>query len=577
MIRCLHVANLAIIKDATLELGPGLNLLTGETGAGKSILVDALLVALGARAGGDIVRTGGERCSVEIQIDLAGNPAALGLLEERGYAVSGGSIVVRREIAAEGRSRAFIGDALAPLADLRALSSLAVAVHGQHQHQALHDPPRQRELLDRRAGLARDLAAMQEAAGDLAAAAARLASLRDGAQRLAQRVDMLSYMLREIDAAAVRPGERQALRAEREVLRNAEGVLRHCRAAVEALYGGEGSALARLTEGVRAAREVARFAPGLADDLGRAESARSEIEELAFGLRDFAERLNPDPQRLQAADDRLQMIETLLRRHVPGGDEEALARHRETLAGELRQLTDGSDSVADLERRVEGLRQKAAALAQGLSARRRAAAGDLERRVEAELEDLAMAGTRFAVDLRARPGPGSGVWIEGEEVAVDGSGCDVVEFLLSANRGEALRPLAAVASGGELSRLMLALEVVLLTSAAPRSLVFDEVDAGIGGSAAEALGRKLQALAATHQVLCVTHLAPIASRADRHLKVAKRAVRGRTEVAIETLQGEARVRELARMMAGEAVTPSALRHAAEMLARAAGSLPRTAS
>jgi len=577
MIRCLHVANLAIIKDATLDLGPGLNLLTGETGAGKSILVDALMVGLGARAGGEIIRTGGERCSVEIELDLAGHAPALRFLEERGYGVDGGSIVVRREIAAEGRSRAFIGGVLAPVADLKALGSMAVAIHGQHQHQALLDPGRHRDLLDRRAGLAADLLGMQEAARDLAAATSRLGSLRDGAQRLAQRVDMLRYQVQEIDAAAVRPGERAALRAEREMLRNAEGVLRHCRAGVEALYSGESSALARLTEGVRAAREIVRFDPALEEDLARVESARSEIEELAFGLRDFAERLNPDPQRLQSVDDRLQAIEALVRKHVPGGDEADLALCRETAAEELRQLTDGGETVAALESRVESLRQAAATLAQTLSRRRRSAARDLERRVEAELNDLAMAGTRFAVDLRPRSGPGSGIWIEGEEVAVDGSGCDVVEFLLSANRGEAMRPLAAVASGGELSRLMLALEIVLLDSAAPRALVFDEVDAGLGGSVAEVLGRKLKALAATHQVLCVTHLAPIASQADRHVRVAKRAVRGRTEVAIETLEGEDRVREMARMLAGETVTPSALRHAAEMLARAAGSLSRSGS
>jgi len=577
MICCLHIANLAIIKDATLDLGPGLNLLTGETGAGKSVLVDALMVGLGGRAGSEIIRTGGERCSVEIEIDLSDNAPALRLLEERGYQTDGGRVVVRREIAAEGRSRAFIGGSLAPIADLKALGALTVAIHGQHQHQALLEPARHRDLLDRRAGLRQDLVSMQSVAADLAAASARLLSLRDGAQRLSQRADMLRYQIQEIDAAAVRPGERAALRSERDMLRNAEGVLRHCRAGVEALYGGEGSALARLTEGVRAAREIERFVPALSDDLARVESARSEIEELAFGLRDFAERLNADPQRLQAVDDRLQAIESLVRKHVPGGDEEALLRYREAAASELRELTDGGESVADLERRLETLRATAAAAAQGLSRRRRAAAADLERRVESELADLAMAGTRFAVDLRPRPGPGSGIWIEGEEVAVDGSGCDVVEFLLSANRGEAMRPLAAVASGGELSRLMLALEIVLLGGEGKRSLVFDEVDAGIGGSAAEMLGRKLKTLATRHQVVCVTHLAPIASQADRHVRVAKRALRGRTEVAIEAVDGDDRVRELARMLAGETVTPQALRHAAEMLARAASPLSRTAS
>jgi DNA repair protein RecN (Recombination protein N) len=224
--------------------------------------------------------------------------------------------------------------------------------------------------------------------------------------------------------------------------------------------------------------------------------------------------------------------------------------------------------VADLEARVETLRERARSAAIALSRKRRAAAATLEKRLEAELRPLAMPETRFAVDFRLRPSAGSGIWIEGEEVSVDAGGCDMVEFLLSANRGEAMRPLHAVASGGELSRLMLALEVVLLGHDAPRSLVFDEVDAGIGGATAEVVGRKLKALAEGHQVICVTHLAPIAALADRHVRVAKRALRGRTEVGVEVLEGDERVRELGRMLAGETITPQALRHAADMLARA---------
>ena len=566
MIRCLHVRNLAIIKEATLELGPGLNLLTGETGAGKSILVDALMLGLGARAETDLVRTGSEKCSVEIEFDLSGNAAALAFLEEKGYAAEGGAVVVHREVAA-GRSRGFVGGVLAPAADLRALATLCVAVHGQHQHQALLDPARHRELLDRRAALGDGLVAMGRAAAELAEASARLASMRDGAQRIAQRIDSLRWQVQEIDAAQVRPQERAALRSERELLRHAETVLGDCRGAIEALYDGEGAAVARLAEGLRAAREVVRFEPGLADDLARAEAAGTEFEELAFRLRDLAARLSPDPQRLEAVDERLHLVEALLRKCVPGGDEASLAEYRDGIGEELRQLTDGGESVADLEETVRRLRERAAACAADLSRARRAAAARLEEEIEAELALLAMPGTRFAVDLRMRPSPGSGVWIDGEEVAVDAAGCDVVEFALSANRGEALRPLAAVASGGELSRVMLALEVALLGSASSRALVFDEVDAGIGGAVAEVVGRKLKSLAAGHQVICVTHLAPIASQADRHVRVAKRVVRGRTEVDLEVLDGSGRVRELARMMAGETITPSALKHAAEMLTR----------
>ena len=568
MIRCLHVRNLAIIKEATLDLGPGLNLLTGETGAGKSMLVDALMLGLGARAETDLVRSGSDKCSVEIDFDLSDNAAALAFLEEKGYMTEGGAVVVHRDVAG-GRSRGFIGGVLAPAADLRALAALCVAVHGQHQHQALLDPSRHRELLDRRAAFGDGLEAMGRAAAELTGATARLHSMRDGAQRIAQRIDSLRWQVQEIDAARVQPLERAALRTERELLRHAEAVLGHCRGAVEALYDGEGAAVARLAEGLRAAREVVRFDPSLADDLARGEAAGAEIEELAFRLRDLAARLNPDPQRLEAVDERIHLIDALLRKCVPGGDEGALAEYREAIGQELRQLTDGGESVADLERTVAGLRDRAAALASALTRARRAAAARLEKDVESELALLAMPGTRFAVDLRLRPSPGSGVWIDGEEVAVDATGCDVVEFLLTANRGEALRPLVAVASGGELSRVMLAIEVVLLGSAAPRALIFDEVDAGIGGAVAEVVGRKLKSLAAGHQVICVTHLAPIASQADRHVRVAKRVVRGRTEVDLEVLDGSGRVRELARMMAGETITPSALKHAAEMLTRGA--------
>jgi DNA repair protein RecN (Recombination protein N) len=568
MIRCLHVRNLAIVREATLDLGPGLNLLTGETGAGKSILVDALLLGLGGRAESDLVRTGEERGSVAIEFEVT-SPAARAFLDEHGYPLEQGHVVVQREISAAGRGRAFIGGVPAPIGDLKSFGALVVSVHGQHQHQTLLDPASHLPLLDREGDASALLPAMAEAARALGEATARLASLRDGAQRLAQRVDLLRWQIQEIDAAALQPGERESLRAERERLRHAEQILRSGREAFEALYEGEGAALARLAEGIRAAREVARFEAGLDADLDRAEAAKSEIEEVAFRLRDLTTRLQPDPQRLQAADDRIRQIDGLLKKYAPGEDEAGIGAFREAAAEELRTLTDGGATVAELEEKVERLRGTALLTAQDLSRRRKIAAAALERRVEEELRSLAMDGTRFAVDLRPRPGPGSGVWVEGEEVAVDAAGYDVVEFLLSANRGEALRPLHMVASGGELSRIMLALEVVRLAHESPRTLVFDEVDAGVGGAVAEVLGRKLRALAATHQVLCVTHLAPIASQADRHARVAKRTARGRTEAWVEPLDARGRVQEVARMLAGESITPSALKHAADMLKGAA--------
>lgn len=567
MLRCLHITHLAIVRELTLDLGPGLNLLTGETGAGKSILVDALTLVLGGRSGPEMIRAGAERASVEAELDVASNRAARVCLEQRGYPIDNGAIVARREILAQGKGRAFLGGSLAPLSDLRALGAILVDLHGQHQQQTLLHAVNHRDLLDRHAGLDADLEEMAGAARRLEAASARLSSLREGAQRLAQRVDMLRFQIDEIERAAVLPGERDALRAERELLRNAEAILRQSREAYEALYEGEGAALSRLAEAMRGLRDLTRFDPVLHDHLARAESARADLLEVAFLLRDYPSRLNFEPHRLQAIDDRIQALETLLRRHAPGGSEEDLLRRRDEAKEELSQLVGGGETVEDLEKRVEELRSEALRIASSLSRARRAAARTLEREVEKELAGLAMAKSRFAVGIHHRSAPGSGLRAGGEEVAVDGAGYDVVEFLLSANPGEPLAPLASVASGGELSRLMLALEVVLRRESEPRVLVFDEVDAGIGGAVAEAVGRRLHALSRHHQVICVTHLPQIASYADRHVRVGKRQAHGRTEVEVDVLDDQGKVRELARMLAGEKVTPAALRHAAEMRAR----------
>ena len=569
MIRCLHISNLAIIREATLDLGPGLNLLTGETGAGKSIVVDALALVLGGRSEAALVRGGAVGASIEAVLDVGGHPGAASFLEERGYSVESGTLIVRREIPAQGKGRAFLGGALAPLGDLKQLGALLVDLHGQHQHQTLLHPPAHRGLLDRQAGLDAELVRMAEAAGALQAASARLASMRDGAQRIAQRMDMLRFQAEEIDRAGLRPGEREALRGEKEMLRNAESILRQSRVAYDALYEGETAALGRLAEAIRAVRELSRFDPSLETEVARAEAARDDLQELALLLRDYPSRLRFEPNRLEEIEERLVLIESLLRKYAPGGDEAAILAYRAAAAEELSQLLGGGETVADLETRVERLRTEALRLAATLSQARRRTAAALERRVEEELKDLAMGGTRFAVDFRVQSAPGSGLWVEGEEIAVDAAGYDVVEFFLSANTGEALRPLASVASGGELSRLMLALEGVLRREAEARTLVFDEVDAGIGGAVADAVGRKLKALSGVHQVICVTHLPQIASRADRHVVVAKRAVSGRTEMELTTLDETGRVRELARMIAGERVTPAALRHAAELLGRGA--------
>jgi len=569
MIRCLHVSNLALIREVALELQPGLNLLTGETGTGKSILVDALSFALGGRAGAELIRSGADRAAVQIEFEVGEGSAAAAFLAERGYPIEDGCVVARREVGIEGRSRAFLGSVMAPIADLKSLAALIVDLHAQHQHQSLLSPARHREILDRQADLQVELRAMAEAWREFDTARARLVSLRDGVQLVAQRIDTLRFQVNEIDAAAIGPDERATLRAERDLLRSADAIIRLSAGAFEVLYDGDGAALARIADGLRMVRELCRFDPDLQGDVERVEAARTEIEELARRMRDYPSRISSDPNRLQAVEDRLVLLEELQRKYAPNGDEPAILAHRDAAADELAQLTDGGETVADLETRVDRLRETARVRAVELSSRRRAAAVDLEGKVETELAAVAMKNTRFAVDFRLAADPGNGILIEGDEVAVDATGCDVVEFMLSANRGEALRPLATVASGGELSRIMLALDLVFRSTSEPRTLVFDEVDAGIGGAVAESVGRRLRDLSRRHQVICVTHLPQIASHADHHVVVAKKSAGGRTEVALRNLDEAGQVKELARMLAGERITPAALRHAAEMRARGA--------
>jgi len=359
MLRCLHITNLAIVRELTLDLGPGLNLLTGETGAGKSILVDALSLVLGGRSGTEMIRSGADRASVEAEFDVTSNRAARQCLDERGYRVEDGSIVVRREILAQGKGRAFVGGSLAAVADLRALGSILVDLHGQHQQQVLLTPASHRDLLDRHAGLDAELDEMAAAARRLQEAVARQSALRDGADRREARVDLLRSRADEIGRSAVQPGERARLRAERDLLRNAETILRHARQSYDTLYEGEGAAVSRLAEAIRDLRELARFDASLRDDLARAESARADLQDISAMLRDYPERLQFEPQRLQAIDDRIQMLEALVRRHAPGGDEGDLLRLGVEAKAELDVLTGGADSREEIDRLVQTLGDEA--------------------------------------------------------------------------------------------------------------------------------------------------------------------------------------------------------------------------
>lgn len=551
MLRELRVRNLAVIEALVVPLAPGLNVLTGETGAGKSILLDALLLVRGARAQSDVIRAGAESAVVEAVFEVEANGSAAGALAEAGLAAEDGQVVIRRELTRAGRHRAFVNDSPVTVALLERLGDHLVEIHGQHEHQRLLDPARQLDLLDRFAGTEDLRARVAELHAKDRTARGELERTRSFERDRAQREDLLRFQVGELDAARLRPGEEDELRAERRRLQHAERLLAAVAEATAQLDGESGSALVRLARASRTVHDLGRLDPAFGAPAEPLESAAVQVEEALRMLRALRDSLDVEPGRLEAIDERLDVLTRLKRKY--GDTETAMLAFRETAAAELQRLARHEEVLAEQERQEADLRAELTSAASTLSERRQAAARRLQARAEREIRTLGMERADFLVVVE----PGGA-----DEVSA--RGWDRVEFRLSANPGEEPKSLGRVASGGELSRTMLALRTVLAAADGVRTMVFDEVDAGIGGLVAGVVADRLAAVAAGRQVLCVTHLAQIAARADHHLHVSKSVQRGRTRAAVTALTGEARVAELARMLGGE--TRTALGHARELLA-----------
>jgi len=541
MLRYLNIRNLAVIEAVEIEFGPGFTVLTGETGAGKSILVEAVALLLGGRASSDLVRTGEEVAHIQALFETA----------------DGRELIVRREVTAQGRSRAFVDGALATAATLRDLAEELIELHGQHEHHLLLETDRHLDLLDEYAGLGAERADVAAAFEALQRLRMELDALTLDERQKAARIDLLTFQRDEIEKAGLSAGEEEALLGERQVLANADRLQRLGAEAYAALYESDAAALGSLAVVWRKVGELAALDARATPHLETRDAIKSQLEDLAFFLRGYAEGVEASPARLQAVEDRLAALARLKRKY--GETLEDVIAHGEHCAREL-------DGLAALDARTEAARQahdraRAAfeAAARRLSQGRREAAPRLSRELEAALADLAMTGSRFEVRLNADPRPA---------LEWSSRGFDRAEFFVSPNLGEDLRPLARIASGGELSRIMLALRGLTVRRAAHRTLVFDEVDAGIGGRAADDVGRKLQRLGRQAQVLCITHLPQIAARASAQVRVSKTLRQGRTVTDVTPLDTDGRPEEIARMMAGGAVTPAVLASAAEMLGRA---------
>ena len=539
MIRFLSIRDLAVIDHLELELDVGLNVLTGETGAGKSIVVGALALLRGGRASSDLVRTGADKAVVEAAAETS----------------DGRERVLRREVSAHGRSRAFIDDRLVSTARLRALGSELLDLYGQHEHQALLDPTSHLDLLDRYADLGTlrgDVGARfttwRQVAADLSHARKQTANRED-------RADVVTFQLREIDDADPSEGDDDALAAQQKILANADRVHRLAAESYAELYDGDGAALGALDRVWKHVVELATLDPVFAGHLDAKEDISSQLEELAYALRPYASGVDASPERLQEVEDRLARLERLKRRYGPTLTE--VISRRAALRDEATQLDGGAEHEEQLHALVVAARDAYLDVATTLSEQRRSHAAMLARTLERGLADLAMERTRFEV-VFDEPTSDEERWSD--------RGIDQGEFYFSANPGEDLRPLARIASGGELSRVMLALRTTVTSpDTSGKTLVFDEVDAGIGGEAAERVGAKLKVLADRCQVLCVTHLPQIAAYGTSHHRVIKSIRDGRTTTDVERLDEDARASEIARMMTGTRVSSNVLQSARELL------------
>jgi DNA repair protein RecN (Recombination protein N) len=557
----LLVENYAVVDRLRIRFHPGLNLLTGETGSGKSLVVDAVGLLLGGRASADMIRSGESRARVAGIFDVQNQAAVRSLLEPAGFAIEEGELLIEREISAGGKSRAFVGSRPAAVALLRELAPLLGDIHGQHEQQLLFSSDAQREMLDAFAGTADGLQGLALTWRCWRDAGSQLEELERTEQEKLRLLDLWQFQRKEIEAAQPAPGEDAALEAERRVLQNLGRIQEAAGTAYAALYDSPEAAAALMRASAKRLDELCRIDPSLGGARENLRAAELALQEASYALRDYLSGLEFNPGRLEEIETRLAALDRLKRKY---------GHSLEEVLAFLDQVRIQIDAVEHAGERMEALRRERAGLAAeyqrqaaAVTAARHAAARRLEKRVESELAGLAMQGTAFRIELRPAP------WAE--------HGADQVEFLVSANLGEEPRPLEKVASGGEISRIALALKTSLaagdgrrVPDPLSRTLVFDEVDAGIGGGAAEGVGRRLKKLAAANQVLCVTHLPQIASFADHHYCVTKRERNGRTSAVVEELDEAGRTREIGRMLSGQKLTSEALKQAERLIRLSAG-------
>jgi DNA repair protein RecN (Recombination protein N) len=553
----LRAENYAVIDHAIAVFGPGLNLLTGETGAGKSILVDALALLMGGKSSAEIVRHGAEKAVVACVFESTST--AESILEENGIDSEGAEIILRREVLSNGKGRVFVNNQPATVGVLKQLAPELALVHAQSETLSSFDQSQQRHLLDRFGAISADAVEASYAAWK--EASAKLADLLQGEADRLKMVDLWTYQAKEIEAARLEADEDQALETEKRVLANAEKLYAAAMGGFDQLYEGGISAEVNLRAAVRHVEELARYDSKFTEAVQQLESARAIVGDVAATLRDYAEGINASPDRLGEIEDRLAVLDRLKRKY--GKSVAEVIAYGEEVSRKLAEVENRDEALKALRAAVERASEEYKKAASALTASRKSSAEKLAKQAEAQINSLAM---KVKFEIAVMDLQDEAQWTE--------HGWDEVEYRIATNAGEPLKPLHEIASGGEMSRVMLALKVAVEEHSSkanrkiptPRTLVFDEIDIGIGGRAAEAVGNKLKALSRGQQVLCVTHLPQIAAFADQHFLIEKKEAEGRTKTNVRLLDQRASTHEVARMLSGAKVTDTSLQHAAQMIA-----------
>jgi len=558
MLEELSVLNYALIDRVHVRFSHGLNVLTGETGAGKSILVGALGLLLGQKADTSVIRAGADETVVNGVVSVSENEDALAWLAARGLEAEDGSIILRRVIKRSGRSATFIQSAAVTRSDLQELAALLFDYHGQHEHQSLLDVENHRRLLDRFGGSEELAAEVISLFQGWSSARSRLAKLVASERERLREIDLLGFAVKEIDEAALVPDEEERIEAEHRVLANHEKLFRLLEEVHGLLTGSGTGALAALRRSREAMEEIAQIDAGLARASHQLQDAFFEIEDFSATVRGYLSDVRYDPQRFAEVETRLALIHALKRKY--GDTVNGVLAYRDRCAKELDALENWEGEKEKLSAEIQQLARRLHEKAGELSERRKAAAARLQQLIEAELGQLGMPKSRFGVLVQPHQS-------EDGKAAIGAQGLDDVEFVIAPNAGEPFKRMRLIASGGELSRVMLAIKSVLVESDHISTLVFDEVDTGVGGQVALAVGERLAKLASSKQLLCITHLATIAVRADNHLRVEKMESGGRTLTRVESVKAERQAAEISRMLSGDAESETSLHHARELMER----------